>query len=790
MGCGGSKEKKPVVSVVKPVEKVDEKPAPKVETPLLVSPTVKEEKKEESPSELSMISTIYKYNLCSVDGEVTPLFPPNGLCYHIVQDDKWFFYNDTMNYEFHLNYRFPPYTDVTAAARATKKILKTKWISISAVVYPLETIEFAYGQMGPHLSNVYANPLSNEFYERLNVLSKDAESELQNVLSLADGSVDEEEVLRRCVETHTPFVDPVFLPSQAMLSRHRIDGREIKPKELRRPKEISGFKPEKANAVLGKISPLLIDGGLLADKWFLSAMAILAEGGTRVKKMFADNKPEETSLGAHRVLFNKNGWWKYVLLDDFLPTVNGVPCFARVKHNPSVLWASLLQKAYAKLHGSYASITGGDTLHALRDFSGAPTCRFDDAWAKAAVNPTAANELLDKLVGFINSGDVVVLTTPMKKVIDSEKPASGLRDGYTYYVETVRRFPEHNLTLLKIHNPWEPAKPWTGAWAANCPKWSEYEKVKEECDPDFFATDGSFWMEWADAAKHFDGCGVVYKVQTPTCDYRVLGEFEYTCPNVVFVVRAAAPVEVMLVLTQRDKRGLCVDSPNARLSPLMLSVSHAVDNSQRVVKSSTLEPEGSTDTHTFVVAREVFLVYKFEPSDKPYFVIPRIHRKGISEGQKKEFVLGIRSLTPLDGVLDVCFTKLDASLPVFKNRVQFTVERTPEVVCPLQKRLFEDELVTTVGSRLSTAAAALPPRPVAERLESSEYEPERPQEKKENEAPLITCVAPAPGENAEILLNLPDKDLKELSHGDVAALEKQIEAPKDQIVPESNILKE
>ena len=37
------------------------------------------------------------------------------------------------------------------------------------------------------------------------------------------------------------------------------------------------------------------------------------------------------------------------------------------------MWASLLEKAYAKAHGSYRSISGGQIAEALLDLTGAPT---------------------------------------------------------------------------------------------------------------------------------------------------------------------------------------------------------------------------------------------------------------------------------------------------------------------------------------------------------------------------------------------------------------------------------
>ncbi|PWV09228.1 putative cytoskeleton-associated protein CAP5.5 [Trypanosoma cruzi] len=747
MGCCASKEKQPrpeaaAGPTAKPTAatKGDTSKAPaqaptedvvKVEGVVQKRATVPEEVLERLRRVMEARQATYKYGKCTVEGgEGSSFFPPRGLCHLIKKDDTWFLHNDTMNYEMHVNCKFSPDSSVIPLGSSIKKDEEDGSAIVSAVVYPLDTVEFLCGEKGMYRSDVFAQALSEEYRQGLQVLTQAATEELQRVIELADGSVDEEGILSKCIETSTPYVDLSFQPSEKMLYRPDVDGRPIAAVEIRRSTECHGVNRRKVDAICGTVIPQCIDPGHLCDNWLMCAVAALAEDEERVKEMFALCKPEETHLGAYRVSLNKNGWWKNVLLDDFLPTVNEVPCFARVLDDPSELWVSLLQKAYAKLHGSYSSITGGDASHALRDFTGAPSYRFDEAWVNATKGYGGVNELLGKLTRYLEAGNIVLLNTPAgKSTKQNAKP--GLRDGYTYCLKEVRQFQNFGITMLKIQNPWEPTEPWTGAWCAGSSDWDQYEEVRLVCNPDFSINDGSFWMEWSDATKQFDGCSVVLLSRDPVYDYRVRGEFSYVEPNVVLMVRAAEPVEVMLTLTQLDKRGVPLDMPDARHSPLMISVSRAEGNKQLVHKNSSGDPESPSDAFTFVVSREVAMNYKFEPSEGPYFVLPRIHRKGTSEGRQKEFVIGIRSSTPLDGKLDIQFTKLSATNPALHNRVLFVVEDAGEVIRPLQKKMPGEAAVTSAGSKLSTAM--IPEKQEEEEEEKEEEEEEREQQEQQEE---------------------------------------------------------
>ena len=106
-----------------------------------------------------------------------------------------------------------------------------------------------------------------------------------------------------------------------------------------------------------------IKEGSLGDSWFLGAIASLAEHPTLIEKLFVNKLYNEE--GVYRVRLCKNGEWQSVTVDDYFPCFpQGGPIFSTTT-SPNTLWLLILEKAYAKLHGSYLALRGGFTLDGL-----------------------------------------------------------------------------------------------------------------------------------------------------------------------------------------------------------------------------------------------------------------------------------------------------------------------------------------------------------------------------------------------------------------------------------------
>lgn len=119
------------------------------------------------------------------------------------------------------------------------------------------------------------------------------------------------------------------------------------------------------------ISPYDIKQGALGDCYFLSALSSMADTPESILKLF---KTQVTNTaGIYCMKLYDDGQWKAVYVDDYFPCYNAVYGPAFTKSNGNELWVLLLEKAWAKMFGSYERIDAGMCREALNALTGAPT---------------------------------------------------------------------------------------------------------------------------------------------------------------------------------------------------------------------------------------------------------------------------------------------------------------------------------------------------------------------------------------------------------------------------------
>uniref|UniRef100_A0A8D0UUQ6 Calpain 9 n=1 Tax=Sus scrofa TaxID=9823 RepID=A0A8D0UUQ6_PIG len=261
-----------------------------------------------------------------------------------------------------------------------------------------------------------------------------------------------EELRQACLQKGVLFEDTDFPADSSSLF---YSERPQIPFVWKRPGEIVK-NPE---FILGGATRTDICQGELGDCWLLAAIASL----TLNEKALARVVPHNQSFGpGYAGIFHFQFWqhseWLDVVIDDRLPTFRDRLVFLHsADHNE--FWSALLEKAYAKLNGSYEALKGGSAIEAMEDFTGGVAETFTTKEA-----PGNFYEILEKA---LTRGSLVGCSIDIRNAAESEaRTPFGLIKGHAYTVTGVDQvnIRGQKVELIRVRNPWGQVE-WTGSWS-------------------------------------------------------------------------------------------------------------------------------------------------------------------------------------------------------------------------------------------------------------------------------------------------------------------------------------
>ncbi|XP_042798235.1 calpain-3 isoform X3 [Panthera pardus] len=299
-----------------------------------------------------------------------------------------------------------------------------------------------------------------------------------------------EQLHKKCLEKKVLYLDPEFPPDETSLFYSQKFPIQF---IWKRPPEIC----ENPRFIIGGANRTDICQGDLGDCWFLAAIACLTLNERLLFRVIPhDQSFTENYAGIFHFQFWRYGDWVDVVIDDCLPTYNNQLVFTKSNHR-NEFWSALLEKAYAKLHGSYEALKGGNTTEAMEDFTGGVTEFFEIKDA-----PRDMYKIMKKA---IERGSLMGCSIDTIVPVQYEtRMACGLVKGHAYSVTGLEEtlFKGEKVKLVRLRNPWGQVE-WNGSWSDSWKDWSFVDKAEKARLQHQVTEDGEFWMSYDDFIYHF-----------------------------------------------------------------------------------------------------------------------------------------------------------------------------------------------------------------------------------------------------------------------------------------------
>lgn len=239
------------------------------------------------------------------------------------------------------------------------------------------------------------------------------------------------------------------------------------------------------------ITPTDIHQGSLGNCYLLAAFASLANirDGELIKDVFETKEDNEDHIYITRWMIN--GKPRFVAIDEWIPGRGKTPSFSKVSADFD-FWAIILEKAWAKIHGTFMITQGGWQTAVWKSLTQAPVF---DKYHSANEDPA---KFFDFVKGLLDKEyPVGAATVNIKQTNEVAGHAYAILGAYVVTTDDGNK-----VKLFRMYNPWGKDYWQTNPWAdTNTAVWTENMKRQVPYSNNSF--DGSYFLTVEDFLSNF-----------------------------------------------------------------------------------------------------------------------------------------------------------------------------------------------------------------------------------------------------------------------------------------------
>ena len=368
---------------------------------------------------------------------------------------------------------------------------------------------------------------------------------------------------------------------------------------------------------LGKIQP-----GYLSNGWMLQALTIVSQSSTSIEPLIGSELYKASGLYVIRLFFK--GSWRNVMIDDYIPFRDRAaehPLFAHCE-DPKEAWPMLLEKACAKLYGSYEALCSGTLEEGLLLFTGGIVTstpsggNIHPIWRQthkmlghglhvnvAAVYKASSIDMIGTDIGHGIKAETVYQIREVQNVHDDKNSESQL----LFRLEEGIVPGEHlALCLEDAHWIGQFSKDWWKNKRNESAGWSHVKSMVDR-DPE------CFWMRHMDMQQHFTHVYAAAQLPPDWHTLSMIGSWGTTCcfrvsypSHAVMMLHGAGRSKVALLLVDPDGNVLArsQDQPHGGIGAALIPSQELQPYTDYIIAPVWHSTKTPTDGYTVVVASD------------------------------------------------------------------------------------------------------------------------------------------------------------------------------------------